>query len=59
MLKGERGNPKVVGGDRGALRSELAVDSGVVVRRLFVGEEHVDPRPHQETTKGPLILRPL
>lgn len=56
VLKHERREPHVVGRDRRALGSELAVDGRVVMRRLIVGVEDVHPFLEQEAAERSLVL---
>ncbi len=59
MLHDERRRPQIVGRDRGSLRSELAKQPPVLMRRLFVGIEHLDSRRTQKTRRVAFVpLRP-
>lgn len=56
VLKHERGNPHVVGGDRRALRAQLMINRRVMMRRLIIGKQHADPGSGQELAQTRFVL---
>jgi hypothetical protein len=56
VLEDEGGDPQVVGGNGRSLAPELAEDRGVVMGRLFVGENDANAGLHQETPQRAFVL---
>ncbi len=59
MLQDERRDPHIIGRDGSALFSQLAVDSSVMMRCLFIGVEHSNTGFQQKAPEDGLVARPL
>jgi len=59
MLQYQGCDPHIVGWDRRALLTQLPVNGGVVMRRLFIGLEHANTGLHEKVAKDSFVLRPL
>ena len=59
MLQDEGCDPHVVRRDGSALLSQLAVNGGVMMGRLFIGIEHTDAGLQQKTAQDGFVARSL
>jgi len=59
MLQDQGCDPHIVRRDRGALLTQLPVNSGVVMRRLLVGIEHADTGLQEKTAQDGFVARSL
>ncbi len=56
VLKHQRSQPEIIGGNGRALFSQLSIERRIVMRRLIIGEQHAHALRHQKPTKDTFVF---